>query len=244
MVGDYETLEELRTATQENMETDALQRAESEYLDKVLDAMIEAAVKIEYPPQAVDRESEVALSQMERNLAASGIELDTYLGMIGKTRELYKQELRPAAEERLQKRLVMSEVTEQEGLTIDDEQIDAEIERLIESMGEQADEMRQVLESPMGRLSVTDDLMVAQAQERIMLIAKGEAPPLEVEAPEEETDESEAEDGGEDDAEAEAVEGSAPETDDEAAEEPADDADDEAEDAPEPETAGEEPESD
>ena len=42
--------------------------------------------------------------------------------------------------------------------------------------------MRQVLETPMGRLSVTDDLMVAQAQERIMLIAKGEAPLLEDEA--------------------------------------------------------------
>jgi trigger factor len=258
MVGDYETLDELRTATQENMETDALQRAESEYLDKVLDAMIETAVGIEYPPQAVDREAEVALSQMERNLAASGIELDTYLGMIGKTREIYQQELHPAAEERLQKRLVMTEITEQEGLSIEDEQIDAEIERLCESMGEQADEMRQVLETPMGRLSVTDDLMVAQAQERIILIAKGEAPPLEEEADEAEeadaaeaaggedsADEVEAEAGGEEEAPEEAADDAEAASGEEveAAEEPVDEAETMAETAAEADADDKEPES-
>ncbi len=185
MVGDYDTLDDLRAATRENLETEALQRAEDEYLDRVLEAMIEAAVKIEYPSQAVEREAEMALERMERNLASSGMQLDTYLGMIGKTREMYKREMLPMAEGRLRKRLVLGQVAEREGLKVEEEEIEAEIDRLSEMMGDQADEMREMLESPIGRLSLADDLLVTRVQERIIQIGKGEAPPIEEEQAEE-----------------------------------------------------------
>jgi trigger factor len=182
MVGDYDSLDALRAALREEMETAARQKAETEYLDKVLDAMIEAAAKVEYPPQAIDREVEFSLKQVENNLASSGIELDRFLGMIGKTREAYKLEMRPAAEERLRKRLVLGQVAKQEKLKIEEGEVDAEIERLSAAMGEGADEMRQMLQSPDGQLSVMDDILTTKVQERVFQIGKGEAPPLEVEA--------------------------------------------------------------
>jgi trigger factor len=181
MVGDYDSLDDLRTALREEMEKAAQEKAESEYLDKVLDAMIENAAKIEYPPQAIDREADYALRQMESNLGAQGIELDRFLTMIGRTREQYKQELWPAAEARLRRRLVLGEVAKEEGLKVEDEEVEAEIERMIEMMGDQADEMRQMLETSGGRLSVMDDLLTGKVQERVIEIGKGEAPPLEAE---------------------------------------------------------------
>ena len=228
MAGDYDDLAALRLATQENMETQALQKAEAEYFENAMNALIENADHLEYPPQAVDQESEVALSQIERNLAASGIELDTYLGMMNKTREAYKVELRPAAEDRLKQRLVMANVAEGEGLTVEDEAIDAEIERLSASMGERADEMRDMLNSPAGRLSVADDLMVAKVQERIVQIAKGEAPDLE-----KETGEVKEEQDAEETEEEEAAE--KPAAEEPEAEESADKADSPAEEVPEEE---------
>ena len=180
LVGDYDTLDDLKAGAREQMETEALQRAESQYIDAVLDAFIEAAPSIEYPSQAVDREADAALNQMENNLASSGIQLDTYLGMLGKTREVYKEDLYPAAEERLKKRLVLGEIVKVENLQVEDDEIDAEVERMIEMMGPQAEEMRETLESPGGRFMMADDLMTNKAQERAIQIAKGEAPPLEV----------------------------------------------------------------
>jgi trigger factor len=206
MVGDYDTLDELKAATRESMETEALQKAESEYLDSVLEALIEAADKIEYPPQAVDRETEFALNQMEQSLASSGITLDRFLVMIGKTRDAYKQDIRPSAEDRLKKRLVLNKVAELERLTVEEDEIEAEIDRVSESMGDQAEQMREVLETPGGRLSVADDLMVGKVQERVTQIGKGEAPPLEEEEPEEAEAEAEAETEDED-AASEAPEG-------------------------------------
>ncbi len=181
MVGDYDTLDDLRASIRDELESTAREQAESEYLDKVLEAMIEAAVKLEYPPQAVDRETELTLSQMERNLAAQGMQLDTFLGMIGKTRESYKQEIRPSAEDRLRKRLVLNEVARQEGLEADPEALDAQIERLVEMAGTSGDEMREMLDSPEGRHSIADDLVMEQVQELVIQIGKGEAPPLEKE---------------------------------------------------------------
>ncbi len=179
MVGDYDSLDDLKVAIREEMETQALQKAESEYLDKVLEAMIEAAVKIEYPDQAVDREADLVLGQMERNLATSGMQLDTYLGMVGKTRESYRQDLRPSAEERLQKRLVLTEIAQLEGIEADPDEVDAEIDRLREAMGDDAEQMQEMFDSPEWHESMAEDLVMAQVQERVTLIGKGEAPPLE-----------------------------------------------------------------
>jgi trigger factor len=178
MIGDYDSLESLKTAIRSNLEAEALEEAESQYVNKVLDAMIAAAVKIEYPPQAVDREVDVALSQMERNLSASGIEFDTFLKMIGRTREAYKQQMRPSAEEGLRKRLVLKEVARREGLEAEPEEVQADINSIIESAGPEAERMREMLETPEGRESVAADLVLEAAQKRVIEIGKGEAPPV------------------------------------------------------------------
>ena len=50
-------------------------------------------------------------------------------------------------------------------LQVEDDDIEAEIERILERMGAQAEEMRETLESPGGRFMVADDLMTHKAQE-------------------------------------------------------------------------------
>jgi trigger factor len=179
MVGDYDTLEDLRAALRQQLEMDAVDAARPAYLDKVLQAMVEQAAKIDYPLQAVERESDRALSRMERDLESAGVKLDRYLQILGKTRETYKAEFRPAAEARLKKRLVLIEVVRQEGLDVTADELEAEIARLTERLGEDSQELREALASPEGRLSVADDLLTTKAQWRVIAIGKGEAPPLE-----------------------------------------------------------------
>jgi len=217
MIGDYESLDALRLSVREQMETDALEKAEAEYLDKVLEAMIEAAAKIEYPSQAVAREAERAVRQMEQNMAAQGLPPETLWRMIGRTRDAYLLEMRPAAEVRLRKRLILEKVAEVEGLEAGPEDVDDEIERLVEQMGSQGEEMRAMLETDQGRESVAMDLVLNQAQQRVEEIGRGEAPPL-PEADEAASSEAEEEPAAEADEAASS----------EAAEEPAADADEAA----------------
>jgi trigger factor len=183
MVGDYETLAELKAAVREALEAEAAKQSESQYRDSAIDAIIEAAPTIEYPPQAIERETEGMIERMESNLSSSGMQLDTYLGMLGKTRETYKQEVAPSAERRLRRRLVLEQIALQEGLKVEDAEIESTIDAISDTSGGQSEEMRQMLESPLGRLSVADDLLMDKAWERIAQIARGEAPPLPAEPP-------------------------------------------------------------
>ena len=178
MVGDYDTLDELKAATRESLAAKAQQAARSEYGEKVLEAIIEGA-RIEYPPQAVDREVEISLEQMEQSLASSGITMERFLALMGKTRDAYKQELRPSAEVRLKKRLALLHLAQAEGLTVEDDEIEAAIEQFSRSAGDQAGQVRQALDTPQGRASITNDLLIGQAMERVIQIGLGEAPPLE-----------------------------------------------------------------
>jgi trigger factor len=179
MVGDYDSLEDLKASVRERLETEVLENAESEYLSDVLDAMQEAAVRIEYPPEAVDRESELAVSQMERNMAAQGLPPETLWRMMGKSREMYKEDIRSSAEQRLRRRLVLDEVARREQLKPEPDEVEAEIERIAEMAGAEADQMREMLETPEGQASLAEDLTLSMAQERVKEIGRGEAPPLE-----------------------------------------------------------------
>jgi len=178
MVGDYETLADLRVAARRNLEDEARQKVESEFPEQVLTAIIDQAVKIEFPPQAVSHELDDALEQMENNLAGRGLKLDTYLQMMGKTRQAYGEELRPVAVNRLRRTLAMGEIIRREGLTVEGQAVQAELDRLVAAEEFQSEEMQQVLQTPGARISIMNDLLLAKARERLADIAKGEAPDL------------------------------------------------------------------
>ncbi|MBN1137906.1 MAG: trigger factor, partial [Anaerolineae bacterium] len=182
MVGDYSTLADLRAAALENLEEEARQAAEAELPDKALDAMIAAAARIEYPPQAVDKEIDSMLEDMEQNLSTRGIKLDTFLGMMKKTREAYRQELRPAAEERLRHVLALGEAIKREGLKVEEAEVEARVQELKAQEGFESEEVQKLLDSPATRVGLANDLLVAKIRDRIAQIARGEAPPLEVDA--------------------------------------------------------------
>jgi len=182
MVGDYGTLADLRAAAHKNLEEEARQAAEAELPDKALDAMIAAATKIEYPPQAVDKEVDALLEDMEQNLSTRGIKLDTFLGMMKKTREAYRQELRPAAEERLRHVLALAEAIKREGLKVEEAEVEARVQEMKADEEFQSEEIQKLLDGPATRAGLANDLLMAKIRERIAQIAKGEAPPLEAAA--------------------------------------------------------------
>ncbi|MGQ9600558.1 MAG: trigger factor [Anaerolineae bacterium] len=190
MVGDYDSLEALKAGIRQELEAQALARAEDEYLDKVLEAMIASAVKVEYPPQAVEDEIDLMINQTKNNLASIGIELNRYLALIGTTQQAYRQELRSRAEARLRQRLVLYRIAELEKLQVEDAEVENEIERMSKIVQVKDDKFSQLLNSPAGRLMISEDLLLERARRRVIQIAKGEAPALE-EGTEEAGDKSE-----------------------------------------------------
>jgi trigger factor len=72
--------------------------------------------------------------------------------------------------------LVLGKIVDVEELKVEDDEIDAEIKRLIEPLGAEADKrLLEAFESPAGRHRIAMDVLTDKAIRRIIAIAKGEA---------------------------------------------------------------------
>lgn len=181
-VGEHETLDALREAIRENLR--AQREAESDYESKVLDALVERA-RIEFPPIMLERELDDLLQEHDHLLRQRGMPLDDYLRLSGKSKETYREEIRPQAEQRLKRSLALSEFAEREGLVVEEAEVDEEIERRVaRQSSDTAEHLRELLETSSGRRMVRNELLTRKALQRLAAIAKGEfeAPAAEQEA--------------------------------------------------------------
>ncbi|MDI7278268.1 MAG: trigger factor, partial [Anaerolineae bacterium] len=181
-IGDYGSLEELRARLREGlkaqMEADARGRMAAQALDQVVQQS-----RLEYPNQAVEQEIDRLVRERDRRLRQQGFTLDTYLRVVHKSMAQLRDELRPEAEESLRRDLVLLEVARAEGIQVQPEEVGAEVARIAQAYGEQADAARSMLmqEDVLG--AVVADLRLRRALERLVSIVTGrlEAAP---EAPE------------------------------------------------------------
>lgn len=169
------TLLELRVRMRENLQKAADQRAKSVYAGQALDKMVEQAT-ISFPDALVNDQIEDYLERLDRDLRQRGLTLDDYMRISGKTREDLYNDYRETAVMNLKRSLVLREVLQAEGVTVPEEAINEEIERILSQFGAQAEGLRSMFESESMRNNVRNDLLEQHVLDRIVAIAKGEAP--------------------------------------------------------------------
>ena len=174
-VGDFDDLEALRTRVREDLAADAQRRAEEEYAQKVIEAVVEGA-SLSYPPAMLEEEIRDTLQDMERRLRAQGLNLEDYLKLENKSLDDLRKELEPRARRRLERGLVLGKVVELEGLEVSDVEIEAEIDKLAQSLGVEGKQARELFNTPRGRRRIELELLTRKAMARLISIAKGEEP--------------------------------------------------------------------
>jgi trigger factor len=189
-VGDFDTLEALRQDIAERLEQEAQAEIDREYAQDAVETLV-AGAKIEYPPQLVDDQIDDMTEDLETRLKGQGLELDDFYKLTGQTEEAYRESLRPEAETIVRRGLALGELTRLEELDVEGTEIQERIASLSASWGERAGEVRDMLSQPDSLRSIANTLMTDKAVQRLVAIAKGEAPPLEDSA-EETTEQEEA----------------------------------------------------
>jgi len=183
-VGDFESLKELRERVESVLRARAETRERERVAEEVLTAMTDQA-KIAYPPTVLERQLGSMIENYGKAVARQGFTLSRYLEVVGKSEEELRGELRPQAEERLKKTLVFSKFTEEEGIAVEEEEVDQEVDEIADSYGDQAEEVKKALLSPEPQRSIRSRLFSQKALERLVEI--GTATPEE-EAEEEKED--------------------------------------------------------
>jgi trigger factor len=170
----FETFDELKAEVRESLQAEAEREAESHFTSEVLTAMVERA-RIEFPPVLLERELDSLLEEQDRVLRQQeGLTLNNWLEINKKSKEEYRDELHPRAAERLKRGLALGKVVELEGITAEEEEIEAQIERMSSSFGEQADKARDVFSSPDNMRSIASNLLTNKALQLLTAIARGE----------------------------------------------------------------------
>lgn len=172
-VGEYETLDVLR----EDIRTKLLERKETETrdaaVDEALDALAEQA-NLEYPAIAVEHELDAMIQSTGNRLSQQGFTLEGYLYTTGRTLEQYREEIRPQAETRLKRSLVLVQFAQAEGIKVEKADIDREVDQMSAQFGEQADAVKTALSQGEAFRSITDGLFSRKVLDHLLAIATGQ----------------------------------------------------------------------
>lgn len=174
---DYDSLAALREDVEKHLREEAERQKKDEYREAVMKALLERA-SIKLPPVIIEHELEHIEADQEDVLGKARISRDDYLRYLGKTQEQQKEEMRQEAIERITRTFLLSKVAEAEGITVSDQELE---ERFKEVMGDDEGPRRGRRRSNSRDLEEERRyyrrlLLVEKTLERLLAIARGEAP--------------------------------------------------------------------
>jgi len=172
------TLLELRVRVRENLRAQAEADYRADYVRRALDEIVRMS-DIRYPEALVADEIEELLKQFDRQLQQQGFTLKDYQNVLKRTDQDLYTEYRPSAVSRVERGLVMRELTSAERINVTAEELLADMEQTLGGIQEdQRDSVRQLLQSPDLRRNALDQLYREKTTQRIIEIAQGRAPEL------------------------------------------------------------------
>lgn len=169
------TLLELRMRMRENLQQAVERNQKSRFATEVLDKLVEQAT-IAYPEEMIDDQSERYLERLDQDFRRQGLTLDDYMKITNKDRDALKREYHDIAVRTVKRSLVLREVMRAESIEVSDEMIDSELDRMLSQFGEQRSAMRPYFDTPDMRGNIREDLLQQSVMDRIVAIARGEAP--------------------------------------------------------------------
>jgi trigger factor len=169
----FESLSDLRERVKSDIVSVEEDAALHRYHTAVIDALLNQA-KLEYPEVMIEREIDRILEEQANLDPRDPRAQELYLARMGKSEEEVRNEVRETAEARLRRSLVLTAFAEAENITVTHEEIDAEIEKMAESAGSQADAIRRVFGTQSGHATIERTLLTRKTLERLVEIASAD----------------------------------------------------------------------
>lgn len=125
------TISEYKAHIAENLKS----QKEAQNKNHVLKTVIEKATEnasFDLPEEMVKDETARMHENSERQIKQYGLDFDTYLQYMGKTREAYDEELKTEAERNLRQQLVVEAIGKKEAIEVTDEEVETKYLEIVE----------------------------------------------------------------------------------------------------------------
>ena len=134
----FDSVEDMNAKTRENITKREETRAENEFKNKVVDAVV-SATEVEIPEALVQREIDYQINRFAQQLQMQGINLNQYFQMTGQTMDSMRENAKENAEKAVKTELVLAEIAKAEEIKATDEEVAKEIETLAAMYGLEKD---------------------------------------------------------------------------------------------------------
>lgn len=150
------------------------QRINLEFENQIFDKLVEIS-NVEFPPVLSDVEIDGMLEEEAKNFPDGMSGLEKYLNSINKSMDEHKKELYPIAEKRVIRSLILSEIIKLESISVNDSEIDNEIEKMDFQSHNEVNEIKKLFALPQSRKSLENFLLRKKAVGSLIDIAKGKS---------------------------------------------------------------------
>lgn len=143
-ISEFDTLEELRKSTEEDLKKAVAAKAENKMKNSVLEHVFNAN-DIDIPDVMVEDEISNMVNEFDQQLRSQGMAVDQYLEYLNKDMDAFREELKEEAFRKVKTRMLVSAVAEAEDIQATEEDINKEIEMMAAQYKLDADRVREML---------------------------------------------------------------------------------------------------
>ena len=169
-VSDFDTIAEWKEDLMKSLTEKKLASAKEEKENKALEAAVENAEMV-IPDAMAEFECEQMINDYAMRLSQQGLSIDQYLMFTGMDMDGLKAQMKPQAIKTIKSRLVLEAIVNEEKLEANDDEIDAEIAKMAEMYGMEADKLKESIGDREKEL-MSKDVCLRKAVELVAAEAK------------------------------------------------------------------------
>jgi len=182
LVGDYDSLEDLKAQIRQVLTEQKRAEVDDQLASQMVEVLLEQTCTVRWPAVLEEEVLDDLVEEHQYALERMGLDFETHLKTRQMTEEEFREELRPEAQKKLRRSLLLDEIAEREQIEVSAQETLDYIRSLIASVGDP--DLEEVLAREEGANLIAQAhvyLRRQKALERLALIARGEAE-LEAEA--------------------------------------------------------------
>jgi trigger factor len=143
-----ESVTALKDLLRKNLKSENERRALEVAEIELLETLVERSLFTEVPEILLKEETRRMFEEMRNDIEQRGGRMDDYLASIKKTPDDFKIEMLPTAEKRVKTAVYVKHIAKENDLTVSDEELDMEIDKVLEQAKDQDKEVKERISSP------------------------------------------------------------------------------------------------
>lgn len=165
-VSEFDTLDEYKNSIKLKLDEAKQKEIKRAKEDEAITKIIEKS-QMEIPDAMLETQIANMIDNFAQRISQQGLSMEQYMKFSGMTKEKMEEQTKPDALKRIQTSLVLEKIAIEENILVSDEEVEAEIKKMSETYGMEADQLKEYM-SDKEKESMKKDLAVQKAVDLIM----------------------------------------------------------------------------